>query len=104
MIDQAVWISKIVMAFVAVWFVYTSVREDKANRFAQGVTLFLFALFLTGAEMITDAEQPWTYLVLTGTEQEWSKAFFGGVIMLMLPAIMLAVGGKDLAKIIGHKS
>lgn len=104
MIDNAVWVSKIVMAFVAVWLIYVSANEGKEDRFAPGVMLLLFALFLTGAEMITDAEQPWTYLFLAGTEQDWSKAFFGGVMMLMLPAILLAVCGKDLAKIIDNKS
>lgn len=104
MIDNAVWVSKIVMGLVAVWLVYTSVLHDTANRFAQGVMLFLFIIFLTGAEMSIGAEQPWTYLALSGTEQDWSKAFFGGVMMLMLPAILLAVGGKDLAKIIDNKS
>jgi len=104
MIDNAAWVSKIVMGFVAVWLVYTSVREDKANRFAQGVTLFLLALFLTGVEMSIGVDEPWAYLILTGTEQEWSKAFFGGVMMLMIPEILLVVGGKELANLLENKS
>jgi hypothetical protein len=104
MLDYTVYISKIVMAVVASWLVYTSVRDEKTNRFTNGVTLFLFILFLSGAEMSTGAEKPWTYLVLTGTEQEWTNAFFGGVMILILPAILLAVGGKNQAWKLKDKS
>ena len=104
MIDNAFWVATICLAIIGICLIYASATKGKANRFAPGVTLFLLALFMTGAEMVTGSEAPWAYLVLSGSETDWSKAFFGGVMLLMLPIILLAVGGKDLAKLIDQKS
>jgi len=103
MIDNAFLITKIVFGVIGVFLVYSGREGGKLDRLVGGVMLFLVAGFMTGAEMVTDSEQPWAYLILTGSEQDWSTAFFGGTTILILPVLLLAVGGKNLAKIIEQK-
>ena len=100
MIETGILIFKLVLVLTAITLVYSVSRGAKMERLYQGVSLFFIALMMAGAEMMTDAEQPWTYLVTSGTEQDWSKAFFGGTLLVMLPMLMMAFCGKDLARLL----
>lgn len=99
MIDNAFLITKPIFGFISVWAIY-SASKGKPNRLAGGVILFMAAGFMTGAEMVTDSEQPWSYLVLTGSEQDWNKAFFGGVMMVIQPLLLLAAVARNSPRLL----
>lgn len=99
MIDNVFWLVKISLGVIGIWLFYSSTKPGKPHHFFSGVTLLLLALFMTGTEMITYSEAPWAYLILSGSGGDWLKAFFGGSLMLMLPAILLAVCGKNIARL-----
>lgn len=99
MIDNVILLVKISLATIGVWIIYGSTKPGKAHRFFSGVTLILLALFMVGAEIITYSEAPWAYLILSGSSDDWFKAFFGGALVLTFPAILLAFCGKDIDRL-----
>ncbi len=102
MIDNTLWVVKVVLALISAWLIFASSKGGKTKLFSSGVTLFLLILFMTGAEMITDSETPWNYLLLSGTKEDWLDAFFGGAMMLMLPVVWIAIGSKCFTKTSGQ--
>ncbi|USD58825.1 hypothetical protein J4N45_09820 [Vibrio sp. SCSIO 43140] len=57
---------------------------------------FTVALFMTGAEMSTDTDTPWQFLILEATLDDLLIAGVGGFGMLALFAIFVLVVGKDI--------
>ena len=103
MIDTGIYLTKVIFFITAILLVYSFANNGKDDRLSGGLTLFAFCIFATGAEMITANESPWEYLITTGTEQEWGKALFGGSLMLMLPVLIFAFCGKDIAQLTTSK-
>lgn len=103
MIEVVFYLFKMALVVVGIALVYASSRGGKSHYLYSGVSVFFVALMMTGAEMMSDSESPWTYLLLSGTEQDWSRAFFGGTLLVMLPFLMMAFCGKDLARLLDGK-
>lgn len=92
MIDNIAYAIKIIVLIIGIWTFY------KGN--ISGLFLLSIPFIMTGAEMVTNNELPWQYLILNGTETSLYKAFFGGVIFLALPFVLYAFCGKQMGELI----
>ena len=84
MIDIGVWALNILLVVWAILLIHSSQKEGKSQNFDNGLMLFTAPLFISGMAMTIDHKSPWQYIVMSGTEADWEKAFFGGVMLLML--------------------
>lgn len=94
MIDNIAWFLKIVFAVFGVW----KIHQDSDLKY---IVFLAIPFFMTGAEMVTDSETPWQFLLsASATIGDYEKASFGGMLMVALPFILFVVAGKDILKII----
>ena len=64
-------------------------------------SLLLIPFFMSGVEMMSFHEEPWRFLFFgQSSEDDLSRALFGGSLMVALPFIIFALCGKDIAKLI----
>jgi hypothetical protein len=58
--------------------------------------------FMTGVELITDSDEPWSYLLLSGvaTLEDFEKAVWGGLLIFLFPVLVFIFCAKDFERII----
>lgn len=104
MIDDIVNVFRIGVLFV---FVYHTIKIGRSKKMkASDAPLFWcllgISLFLSGIEMVTHSETPWSFLLEHGTQSDWLKALIGGVAMFALPAALAVLFRKEMAKYLGR--
>lgn len=99
--ETTIYCLKLLLFAVGVWMIGSSTRKgSKKYTFQWALLCIGIALFMTGVEFMTPADQAWTYWFYEAHQDDYVKAILGGFMMLLLPCILMAVCGKDLTEIL----
>jgi hypothetical protein len=92
-------IEYIIYAVKAIFLIIGGIGLNKGK--LAYIPLLAVPLFMTGVELITDSDEPWSYLLLSGvaTLEDFEKAVLGGSLMFLWPILFILICAKKFKRL-----